>query len=173
MYSFDETAAKTNAWMRPPEPSVRTAQRQDKPIVQIVISEEANYIPCYAHAGDAGMDLRSTAPDFTMLLGDIVRVPTGIKVVIPDGYVGLVTPRSGLSSQGITVANSPGVIDSGFRGEIQVLLASDCDTKFVVTRGDRIAQLLIVPVATAELEFVTELPKTSRGENGFGSTGVK
>ena len=140
-----------------------------------IIAEDENLMPFYAHPGDAGMDLRSSE-DVTVRLGQIKPIDTGIKVAIPDGYVGLVNPRSSLGGQGITVANSPGTVDSGYRGPLKVLLVnhSEYGADFEVKRGDRIAQLLIVPVATARIQRVTEFSDadTSRGEGGFGSTGT-
>jgi len=100
-------------------------------------------------------------------------VPTGLAVAIPEGYAGLVLPRSGLAGQrGLTLANSPGLIDSGYRGELTCALVNlDRDEPVKVARGDRVAQLVIVPVAPAEAVWVDELPTSARGEGGFGSTG--
>ena len=138
-----------------------------------IIAEDENLMPFYAHPGDAGMDLRS-AEDVTLQPGATVRINTGIKVAIPEGYVGLVNPRSSLGGKGITVANSPGTVDSGYRGPLKVLLTNHSQDKFIADRGDRIAQLLIIPVATARIERVREFSdaETARGEGGFGSTGT-
>jgi dUTP pyrophosphatase len=101
-------------------------------------------------------------------------VPTGIQIALPDGYVGLVHPRSGLAvKHGITVLNTPGTIDSGYRGEIQVILMNTSDEEFVFERGERIAQLVIQNYEKAEFVEVVQLPGTERGEGGFGSSGRK
>lgn len=138
-----------------------------------IIAEDEDLMPFYAHPGDAGMDLRS-AEYVTMEDGYIVAIDTGLKVAIPEGYVGLVNPRSSLGGKGITVANSPGTVDSGYRGPLKVLLINNSRDKFTIARGDRIAQLLIVPVATARIKRVPEFSDadTSRGVGGFGSTGT-
>ena len=99
--------------------------------------------------------------------------PTGLAIAIPRGFVGCVVPRSGLAAQwGVTVLNSPGVIDSGYRGEIQVLLVNHGPNVFVVSRGDRIAQLLVLPVAEPAFDIVDELPTSDRGSKGLGHSGV-
>ena len=126
-------------------------------------------VPGYAHPGDAGLDLYATCD--ALVTGDTVLVPTGVAVAVPDGYVGLVCPRSGLSQYGVTVANAPGVVDSGYRGELMVLLTTTSATPYEVYRGDRIAQLLIVPILRPEITVVESLDDTERGTNGFGSTG--
>lgn len=130
-------------------------------------------VPEYAHDGDAAVDLRA-AYNFTILPGECRVIPTGIKVAIPDGYAGFVLPRSGLSTkQGLTIINSPGLIDSGYRGEIGApLINMSCDVR-KVSKGDRIAQLMFVPFVRAEFEQVDELDGTQRGTGGFGSSGVK
>ena len=128
--------------------------------------------PIQAHAGDAGADLRA-AETFTLRPGERATVPTGIAVAIPDGHAGLVVPRSGLASRhGVGVVNAPGLIDSGYRGEIGVILVNHGEEDFEVARGDRIAQLVVVPVIAAAFQEVDELPKSDRGEGGFGSTGT-
>lgn len=99
-------------------------------------------------------------------------VATGIAVAIPDGYAGLVTPRSGLAARhGISVVNGPGLVDAGYRGEIKVILVNLSDEAFSIERGDRIAQLVVIPVAFQEFVVVNELPISGRGSGGFGSTG--
>ena len=125
--------------------------------------------PAYAHPGDAGLDLYAAAP--ALVTGETALIPTGVAVAVPDGYVGLVCPRSGLSKYGVTVANAPGVVDSGYRGEIMVRLISTMHSMYPVRRGDRIAQLLIVPILRPEITVVEHLDDTERGTNGFGSTG--
>ena len=129
-------------------------------------------MPARAHPGDAGLDLRSNV-DVVVEPGKRAMVPTGLAVAIPEGYAGLVLPRSGLAGQrGLTLANSPGLIDSGYRGELTCALVNlDRDEPVKVARGDRVAQLVIVPVAPAEAVWVDELPTSARGEGGFGSTG--
>lgn len=131
-------------------------------------------IPEYAHDGDAAVDLRA-ADDCYIESGDWHVVPTGIKVAIPDGYAAFVLPRSGLATkQGLTLVNSPGLIDSGYRGEIGVPLFNVNRTVGRrIRKGDRIAQLMFVPFARAEFEQVDELDDTQRGTGGFGSSGIK
>ena len=127
-------------------------------------------VPGYAHPGDAGIDLY--AAHGAIVTGETALIPTGVAVAVPDGHVGLVCPRSGLSKYGVTVANAPGVVDSGYRGEVMVRLTStSVTTPYEVYRGDRIAQLLIVPIARPEITLVDRLDNTERGTNGFGSTG--
>lgn len=128
--------------------------------------------PAQAHEGDAGYDLHA-AEAVTIEPGARASVGTGIAVAIPDGQAGLVVPRSGLAARhGISVVNAPGLIDSGYRGEIRVLLLNtDGAEPFAVEPGDRIAQLVLVRVETAAVEEVAELDETARGAGGFGSTG--
>jgi len=128
--------------------------------------------PAQAHEGDAGYDLHA-AEAVTIEPGARASVGTGIAVAIPDGQAGLVVPRSGLAARhGISVVNAPGLIDSGYRGEIRVLLLNtDGAEPFAVEPGDRIAQLVLVRVETAAVEEVAELDETARGTGGFGSTG--
>lgn len=128
-------------------------------------------IPQYKHPGDAGMDL-SSVEAVTVESGEIVAVHTGLAFAIPSGYVGLVHPRSGLASRGLTVANAPGTIDAGYRGEVKVLLVNLGKEPFEVAEGDRIAQLVIQEVAFLPLTETASLDDTSRGSGGFGSTGV-
>lgn len=129
-------------------------------------------LPSYAHPGDAGLDL-CASEDATLAPGGRAAVPCGIAIALPAGFVGLVHPRSGLARKhGITVLNAPGTVDAGYRGEVQVLLHNtDPDEPFTVRRGDRIAQLVVQKVATADLVEVTTLPGSDRGDGGFGSTG--
>lgn len=128
-------------------------------------------LPTYKHSGDAGMDL-SSVEAVTVEPGEIVAVHTGLAFAIPSGYVGLVHPRSGLASRGLTVANAPGTIDAGYRGEVKVLLVNLGKEPFEVAQGDRIAQLVIQEVAFLPLTETASLDDTSRGAGGFGSTGV-
>ncbi len=105
--------------------------------------------------------------------GERAVVPTGIAVAIPQGYAGFVTPRSGLAARnGISVVNGPGLIDAGYRGEIKVVLVNLSSEPFTIVRGDRVAQLVVVPVAVQEFVVVDELPDSRRGSGGFGSTGA-
>jgi dUTP pyrophosphatase len=129
-------------------------------------------LPAYAHPGDAGADLRA-ATDVVLPPGGRATVGTGMAVAVPDGYAAFVHPRSGLAAgHGITVVNAPGTIDAGYRGEVRVvLLNTDRAEPFTVRRGDRIAQLVVQPVARARFRDVAELPPTPRGDGGFGSTG--
>ncbi|MFT3886662.1 MAG: dUTP diphosphatase [Arachnia sp.] len=129
-------------------------------------------LPSYARPGDAGADLIA-AEDVVLPPGERVLVGTGVRVAIPDGYVGLVTPRSGLAARaGLSIVNAPGVIDSGYRGEIKVcLLNTDPRETIELSAGDRIAQLLIMPFVTAEFVPVEVLDETARGDGGYGSTG--
>jgi dUTP pyrophosphatase len=128
-------------------------------------------LPSYATSGSAGLDLR--ADDTVMLQpGQRALVPTGLAVAIPDGFEGQVRPRSGLAlRQGITCLNSPGTIDSDFRGELSVILVNLGNEPVSISRGDRIAQLVVAPVSRAELRESAELPATARGAGGFGHTG--
>ena len=129
-------------------------------------------LPAYAHPGDAGADLVA-AEDVELAPGERRLVPTGIAVALPDGYVGLVHPRSGLAARlGVTVLNAPGTVDAGYRGEILVNLVNhDRANTVKISRGDRIAQLLVQRVERAVFHAVPELPDTTRGAGGHGSTG--
>ena len=128
-------------------------------------------LPTRAHENDAGLDLYAAVQVGIPVLGRNL-VSTGIAVAIPPGHVGYITPRSGLAhSHGITVLNSPGTIDAGYTGEIKVNLVNHGQAPYVITPGQRIAQLLIHKVELPELMEVTELPDTARGANGHGSTG--
>jgi dUTP pyrophosphatase len=135
------------------------------------LSEHAQ-VPARAHAGDAGWDLHA-AEATTIAPGDRAGVGTGIAIAIPEGHAGMVLPRSGLAAKhGISVVNAPGLIDSGYRGEVRVLLLNtDRDNAFEIQIGDRIAQLLIVAFEPVDPVEVEELEVTDRGEGGFGSSG--
>jgi dUTP pyrophosphatase len=128
-------------------------------------------LPAPAHPGDAGVDLRArTATDLAP--GEWAMIPTGIAVAIPEGYVGLVAPRSGLAARhAVSVVNGPGVVDAGFRGEIHAVLINHGPEPVHFGRGDRIAQLVVVPIAEPVFEVVEQLPESTRGEGGFGSSG--
>ena len=129
-------------------------------------------LPAYAHPGDAGADLRA-ARDVLLLPGERSLVGTGVSVAIPPGHVGLVTPRSGLAARhGLSIVNAPGVVDSGYRGEIKVCLINlDPETPITLRTGDRIAQLVLIPFVTASFTAVDALDDTPRGTGGYGSTG--
>lgn len=131
-------------------------------------------IPQYAHPGDAGADL--VAAEAVILgLGERALVGTGVRIALPDGYAAFVVPRSGLAAKhGITVVNAPGTVDAGYRGEIKVtLLNTDLHATYEVAVGDRIAQIIVLPVPRARFVPVDELPDSVRGEGGFGSTGYQ
>jgi dUTP pyrophosphatase len=142
------------------------------------------YIPCLAapgfepdrkHFSDAGADLRYSGEHPLFLsVGERRNMPTGVHLEIPEGYFGLVCPRSGLAVKfGITVLNSPGIIDAGYRGEIRVPIINLGDITIALNPGDRIAQLLILPLPRVEFLEADALAESERGENGFGSTGVE
>ena len=130
------------------------------------------HVPVYAHPGDAGADLVSTE-QVRLAPGQRALIGTGVRIAIPDGYVAFVVPRSGLAAKhGITVVNSPGTVDAGYRGEIKVtLLNTDAAEAFDIAPGDRIAQLIVMPVSRATFLPVDALPDSVRGDGGFGSTG--
>lgn len=130
--------------------------------------------PAYAHPGDAGADLVSTE-DVELAPGERALVGTGVRIALPEGYAAFVVPRSGLAvKHGITIVNAPGTIDQGYRGEIRVaLLNTDPRETYRVSAGDRIAQLILMPVTTARFLPVDELPESVRGEGGFGSSGYR
>lgn len=138
--------------------------------IEILIS--AANVPAYAHPGDAGADLLS-AEALTLEPGERRLVGTGVSIALPDGHVAFVVPRSGLAAKhGITVVNSPGTVDAGYRGEIKViLLNTDSRVPYDIAVGDRIAQLIVMPVTRAVFVPVQTLPGSDRGEGGFGSTG--
>ncbi|EAR23741.1 deoxyuridine 5'-triphosphate nucleotidohydrolase [marine actinobacterium PHSC20C1] len=140
--------------------------------VEVLIS--GRQVPVYAHPGDAGADLCS-AQHYTLAPGERETVATGVSIALPDGFVAFVVPRSGLAARhGITIVNSPGTVDAGYRGEIRVtLLNTDPTSTFEVEPGDRIAQLIVMPVSRARFIPVSTLPGSHRGESGFGSTGYR
>lgn len=143
-------------------------------VVDLPIVAAPGQTPAYAQPGDAGADLRSSRR-LVLGPGERALVETGISFALPEGYVGFVVPRSGLAvKHGITVLNSPGTIDAGYRGEIKVpLLNTDQNEEFRIEAGDRIAQLIVMPVSRAAFVPVDELPGSTRGAGGFGSTGVR
>lgn len=131
-------------------------------------------VPSYAHPGDAGADL-VTAVDVVLEPGERALVPTGLALALPEGYVALVHPRSGLAARlGLSIVNTPGTIDAGYRGEIKVLLINHDRLEAVrLRRGDRMAQLIVQKVEHARFVEVEALPPTPRGDGGYGSTGVE
>ncbi len=149
--------------MNPTIPITRLPHAQDLPL------------PAYETAGAAGMDLRAAVPEDAPLVlkpGARTMAPTGLAFAVPPGFEAQVRPRSGLAAKaGITCLNTPGTIDSDYRGEVKVILANLGDEDFVIRRGDRIAQLVIAPVAQAAWSEVASLDETARGAGGFCSTG--
>jgi dUTP pyrophosphatase len=139
--------------------------------LEIMRVREAARVPERAYPGDAGLDLASCLP-IRLAPGERALVPTGLAVAIPPGYAGFVQPRSGLAaSHGIALVNSPGLIDSGYRGEIQVvLLNTDRERTFSAEAGERIAQLVVLPVPEVSVREVDDLPASERGVRGFGSS---
>jgi len=138
--------------------------------VPVLISGTA--VPSYAHPGDAGADLVA-AEEAVLPPGGRAVVGTGVRIALPEGHVAFVVPRSGLAAKhGVTVLNSPGTIDAGYRGEIRViLLNTDASEEYRIAVGDRIAQLIVLPVPPVEFVPVDQLPGSARGEGGFGSSG--
>ena len=143
-------------------------------VVEILILrvDEDVPVPSYAHPGDAGADLTSTV-DVRLAPGERAMVPTGIRLALPDGYVALVHPRSGLAARcGVSIVNAPGTVDAGYRGEVKVLLVNlDPAEPVEIRRGDRIAQLVVQRVERARFVEVQRLPGSARGDGGYGSTG--
>lgn len=141
--------------------------------VEVMVLDPTLGTPTYARAGDAGADLVARKGVVVKAGGGRALIPTGIKVAIPPGYAGFVQPRSGLALRhGVTLANSPGLIDSGYRDEVSVIMINtDPSTDFRVRRGDRIAQLVIQRVETARFVPSYQLPASERGLGGFGHTG--
>ncbi|MFB9796834.1 dUTP diphosphatase [Arthrobacter citreus] len=140
--------------------------------VQLKMLDDGLEPPSYAHPGDAGADLR-TRIDVELGPGERMLVPTGVALALPFGYAAFIHPRSGLATKhGLTVVNAPGTVDAGYRGEISVtLLNTDKSRPITLSRGDRIAQMVIQRVETASFELVDELSDSVRGTGGFGSTG--
>ncbi|QGU26615.1 dUTP diphosphatase [Microbacterium oryzae] len=138
--------------------------------VPIVASET----PAYAHAGDAGADLVA-GESLTLAPGERALVGTGVRIALPEGFAAFVVPRSGLAAKhGITIVNAPGTVDAGYRGEIKVaLLNTDQREPYRIDEGDRIAQLIVMPVTRARFTPVDDLPDSARGAGGFGSTGYQ
>lgn len=143
---------------------------EDAP-VRVIIEGDPELVPTYESEHAAGADLRCGVDEIRIGPGQRVRVPTGIRIALPPGYEAQVRPRSGLAfNAGVTVVNAPGTIDADYRGEVLVALINLSDTEHTFRRGDRVAQLVVAPVARAS--FVPgKLPASARGEGGFGSTG--
>jgi dUTP pyrophosphatase len=140
--------------------------------IPVTRQDPTHSIPARGRSGDAGVDLAASAA-VEIAPGERALVPTGIAVAIPEGFAGFVLPRSGLAvNHGVTVINAPGLIDSGYRGELKVGVVNHGDVPFVISVGDRIAQLVVMAVVSPEYVEVEELDTTSRGTGGFGSTGV-
>lgn len=140
--------------------------------VEVLIA--SGTLPAYSHPGDAGADLVA-AEAVELAPGQRATVGTGVSIALPDGYAAFVVPRSGLAAKhGITIVNSPGTVDAGYRGEIRVtLLNTDRDESYPIAVGDRIAQLIVTPVSRARFVQVEQLPGSHRGQAGFGSTGYR
>lgn len=138
-----------------------------------ILSRDAQ-IPHMAYNGDAGVDLRSVER-IVLEPQERAMVATGLAIALPEGYAGFVLPRSGLAARhGISIVNAPGLIDSNYRGELKViLLNNDPNDSFAIEIGDRIAQLIVIPIPTINFEQVEELTESQRGESGFGSSGIR
>lgn len=138
-----------------------------------ILSRDAQ-IPHMAYNGDAGVDLRSVER-IVLKPQERAMVATGLAIALPEGYAGFILPRSGLAAKhGVSIVNAPGLIDSNYRGELKViLLNTDPDNSFTIEIGDRIAQLIVMPVPTINFEQVEELTESQRGESGFGSSGIR
>lgn len=143
---------------------------QNEVELKVVLLDESLPAPSYMTPGAAGMDLFSTQT-ISLNSGEIKLVPTGIKVAVPPGYELQIRPRSGLATEGIGIVNSPGTVDSDYRGEIKVCLVNFSKKTFLIRKGDRIAQAVLSPVIQAKIKCVSFLDPTSRGEGGFGHTG--
>ncbi|HUX50126.1 MAG TPA: dUTP diphosphatase [Spirochaetia bacterium] len=143
--------------------------------IEVLCDCESGFEPAYATEGAAGADLKARIGDEIVLApGARTLVPTGVRLAIPEGYEGQVRPRSGLALRnGVTVANAPGTIDSDYRGELSVILVNLGSEPFTIRAGDRIAQLVIAPVAHALFSLKAGLSETVRGAGGFGSTGIQ
>jgi dUTP pyrophosphatase len=140
--------------------------------IPVVSEDSMHLLPRFAHPGDAGADLRS-AETVTIEPHGYALVGTGLAMAIPEGYAGFVLPRSGLAVRaGVTVLNAPGLVDSGYRGELKVALINHGTEAFEIAAGDRIAQLVVMSVSAPEYEAVSALEETERGSGGFGSTGL-
>lgn len=164
----DQPAAASTVFDEAPELPASAPTLQ----VQLKMLDPELEAPSYAHPGDAGADLRARQ-DVTLQPGERRLVPTGVAIALPEGFVALIHPRSGLATKhGLTIVNAPGTVDAGYRGEISVtLLNTDVSQAIELRRGDRIAQMVIQRVEHAQFVPVTELSGSVRGTRGFGSTG--
>lgn len=152
--------------------SVTLKVKVEKDVPLDVVYEEGATPLAYAHEGDAGLDFAANET-VTLEPGERKLVGTGVRIAVPDGYVGLLFPRSGnAAKKGLTLANSVGVIDSGYRGEVKGIMVNLGSDPVTINSGERIMQLVLVPFLTAAVTPVLSLEETERGENGFGSTGV-
>ncbi len=153
----------------------RKIQEVEIPIMQLAHAQGLK-LPFYASAEAAGMDLLAAVEDgapLELAAGEKLMVPTGLAIALPFGYEAQIRPRSGLAAKhGITVLNSPGTVDSDYRGEVKVILINHGKESFTIERGERIAQMVIAPVTQGVWQEVDELPETERGAGGFGSTGT-
>ena len=140
--------------------------------LKVMMDPDAGYVPAYAHEGDAGLDLRAVE-DVTIPAAWTAMVRTGLHVEVPDGCVGLVFPRSGLGSKGITLKNAVGVVDSGYRGEVLAAVWNTTLEDFRISKGDRICQMVVMPYMPCEIEVSDALSDSERGCDGHGSTGVE
>ena len=140
--------------------------------LKVMMDPDAGYVPAYAHEGDAGLDLRAVE-DVTVPAAWTAMVRTGLHVEVPDGCVGLVFPRSGLGSKGITLKNAVGVVDSGYRGEVLAAVWNTTLEDFNIHKGDRICQMVVMPYMPCEVEVSDVLSDSERGTDGYGSTGVE
>ncbi len=148
------------------------------PVIRMMWTEDADAglgLPSYETSGAAGADLRANLPDrssITIAAGARALIPTGLRIAIPDGFEAQIRPRSGLAlKHGVSLPNTPGTIDSDYRGPLGVILINLGDAPFTVTHGDRIAQMIVAPVVQAQFEVAQSLDDTDRGAGGFGSTG--
>ena len=141
--------------------------------LRVAMEPDAGYVPEYAHEGDAGMDLRARG-GYVIPVSGCAMVRTGVHVEIPEGFVGLVFPRSGLGSRGVTLRNAVGVIDSGYRGEVMAALWNTTGEVVTINKGDRVCQLVVVPYMPCDVRLadIGDLSETERGSDGHGSTGL-
>jgi dUTP pyrophosphatase len=155
-----------------PEPTRADLTADGGVTIEVVRLDPDLPLPSYAHPGDAGADLVTTV-DVTLRPGERAMVPTGVAIALPEGYVALVHPRSGLAARhGLSIVNTPGTVDAGYRGEIKVLLINHDPAEAIeLRRGDRVAQLVVQRFERARFAEVTELPDSARGAGGYGSTG--
>jgi dUTP pyrophosphatase len=154
--------------------AIRSMAQESAPLLRVKKKDEGVALPKYETSGSAGLDIRAfIASDFVIPPGGRAKIPTGLFLEIPKGYEAQIRPRSGLALKcGITLLNSPGTIDSDYRGELEVILFNTGSEFFTVRNGDRIAQMVISPVIRVSIFETEHLPETERGAGGFGSTGT-